>query len=76
MKNVTKEIRNRSWEAKKRRYLKNPCYCPYCHSSLLDEKEINYAYDGHATQRVSCDKCGKEWIDNYTLTGITELPNT
>lgn len=46
-------------------------HCPFCDSTNLcgDSVEID---GGGATQPVSCNDCGKRWIDCYELTGYIE----
>lgn len=42
--------------------------CPYCNSYNIEGQEINID-SGSAWQDVSCNECGQEWQDTYTLTG-------
>lgn len=42
--------------------------CPYCHSDNITGDAIEV--DGSiAWQPVSCDDCGKDWEENYSLIG-------
>lgn len=48
--------------------------CPYCN---LDNINM-YDQDIPSNQiigKVSCDDCGKQWLDIYTLTSIEEVEN-
>jgi Zn ribbon nucleic-acid-binding protein len=42
--------------------------CPFCKSYDIQGQEVNIDA-GSAWQDVSCNKCGHEWQDTYTLTG-------
>lgn len=44
--------------------------CLYCGSESLTGTDIRTDI-GIAWQNISCDDCGEEWNDVYTLTGIT-----
>lgn len=46
--------------------------CPFCGSENLDREGVDVDAGG-ASQRVSCDDCGKTWYDCYKLTGYIEL---
>lgn len=43
--------------------------CPYCNSHDIEGQEVNIDA-GSAWQDVSCNACGQEWQDTYTLTGF------
>jgi hypothetical protein len=45
-------------------------HCPWCKSLDIQTGELNQGAT-EIYQNVSCDKCGKEWTDCYTLTGVT-----
>jgi len=45
--------------------------CPYCGSNDLECGRMDI-YSHGASQPCSCNQCGKEWTDDYSLTGITE----
>lgn len=43
--------------------------CPFCGSEELDPGKMQA--DGPiAWQKVTCEDCGREWIDEYSLTGV------
>jgi len=42
--------------------------CPYCNSQDITGEDIHIEA-GAAWQEVSCNDCGQEWQDTYTLTG-------
>jgi hypothetical protein len=42
--------------------------CPFCKSHDIEGQEVNIDA-GTAWQDVSCNQCGEEWQDTYTLTG-------
>ncbi len=42
--------------------------CPHCNSKEIQGGCI-YFDTGSAWQEVTCNDCGKEWQDLYTLTG-------
>ncbi|MDE3021371.1 MAG: hypothetical protein KGI54_05880 [Pseudomonadota bacterium] len=45
-------------------------HCPNCGSGELDVG--NFEFDGsRCYQNVSCEVCGSEWVDHYTLTGCS-----
>ena len=53
--------------------------CPFCGSENLDREGVDVDAGG-ASQRVSCDDCGKTWYDCYKtwydcykLTGYIEV---
>lgn len=45
-------------------------HCPCCGSRDISGSEWNADSD-HATQEVGCDNCNAQWLDEYTLTGVT-----
>ena len=51
---------------------KQGAVCPVCGSANLtvDNMDVDGA---EGSQPVSCDDCGREWTDNYQLTGYCEL---
>lgn len=53
------------------KYLQNPTQCPYCQSSDILGGSIEIE-NGKASQRITCQACGKAWHGVYTLTGIVE----
>ena len=46
--------------------------CPVCGSYNLTGEEVTIDY-GQAFQWVSCDDCDSAWLDEYQLTGYTDL---
>jgi alkylhydroperoxidase family enzyme len=45
--------------------------CPYCASDDLNP-HMDLSADGpDVTQTVTCASCGEEWVDGFTLTGVT-----
>jgi len=57
-------------EEQKKKYLESGgVRCPYCNSEYLTtykmQTDISIAWQG-----VSCESCGEEWTDQYTLTGV------
>lgn len=46
-------------------------HCPYCNSENLLVGDNQF--DGTTGwEAIECEDCHKRWIDQYTLTGITE----
>lgn len=43
--------------------------CPHCSSINLSGDHVQIDA-GSAWQDITCDDCGKEWQDTYTLTGF------
>ena len=60
-----------------RKYLKNPCCCPFCDSVNTDGENVDIN-EGSANQEVSCVHCGSVWIDTYKLVGydVKTAPET
>lgn len=59
-------------EAKIKEYVaKKGIHCPYCDSTDLSVGRIQ-PDEWTAWQDVECEDCGKSWIDDYALIGITE----
>lgn len=56
----------------KKEYFKNVNRCPYCKVESLDIGEKTFD-DNYATVHITCESCGKEWKDIYTLTNVIEL---
>jgi hypothetical protein len=52
-------------------YLKHPHHCPYCETEQIEGGNLNTG-DCHVWQEIKCLKCGKEWIDVYSLTDVEE----
>jgi transcription elongation factor Elf1 len=45
--------------------------CPHCNSFDITGDHFNVDA-GSAWQDVSCNECGAEWQDTYTLTGFAD----
>jgi transposase-like protein len=57
-------------------YIKNNgLICPYCGSSSIHISSEIEVHREMAYQNVKCIDCEKEWTDEFTLTGITEVEN-
>ena len=47
--------------------------CPFedCQSHDIHSRpKVDVGEDGRAVQEAYCCKCGREWVDEYTLTGL------
>lgn len=44
--------------------------CPYCDSKDIRAGETD-TQDDAIFRNVVCENCGKQWTDEYTLTGMT-----
>lgn len=52
-------------------YIAKPSLCPYCESSDITSDGLEA--DGNtAWTTVVCERCGRQWTDIFTLTGIKE----
>lgn len=48
--------------------------CPYCGAKNAIEGMSGFGFEDAGTwQAIRCLKCGKQWQDIYTLTGIEEV---
>ena len=47
--------------------------CPFCESEDVDTTGPVQTDIGVAWQPVFCNDCGKEWNDQYTLTGFAPI---
>lgn len=57
----------------KERYLEAlGAICPFCESYEIIGKEISIDA-GVASQDCVCNKCHKQWTDQYTLTDVVEI---
>lgn len=46
-------------------------YCPFCGSADYGGHSLDF--EGNAIyQRISCNDCGRDWVDCYTLTNVLE----
>lgn len=60
-------------DQQRKEYLKNNgVKCPYCGSKDVEGGSIDVD-SGRVSQDISCTTCGAEWMDHYTLTGVSEL---
>ena len=46
--------------------------CPFCNSENIEGGNMDY-YGSGVSQEVLCLDCGKRWMDDYSLTGFTEI---
>jgi len=46
--------------------------CPFCESSNIRGASLESSH-GHVYQDCECDDCGKEWTDEYVLTGYSPV---
>ena len=59
-------------EEQQRRYIAvKGTRCPYCGTKDVTVGDMQADGDT-ATQSVTCDECGENWTDVYTLTDIVE----
>jgi len=56
-------------------YLKNPVFCPFCKSGDITDGnfESGLAKSNWGLQRVTCNKCFKEWDDAWKLYDAEEV---
>lgn len=54
-----------------KKYLKNPDKCPYCGSTDITKGDTDFSYI-NAWETVVCNECGKEWVEEFTITDVTE----
>ena len=47
------------------------CFCPFsdCESGDIEGESVEIDANG-ASQKTSCNCCGRSWTDLYTLTGV------
>ena len=53
-------------------YLNAPNECPYCHSEDVSGEPHTDFDDIYAWRMIVCDKCGKQWREEFQITHITE----
>lgn len=46
-------------------------YCPFCGSAQYEGHSLDFE-GGSIYQKVSCNDCGKDWVDAYTLSNVLE----
>jgi predicted Zn-ribbon and HTH transcriptional regulator len=49
----------------------NGTICPFCKSENIGGGDFDTG-NTMVFLPIRCDNCGKEWTDEYTLTGVTE----
>lgn len=54
------------------KYLKSPNHCPKCNSKNISGGSFE-ADDDYAYRDVTCDDCGYEFRDIYTLADVEEV---
>lgn len=66
--------------AAKKHRLKHPysTVCPFCGEDdelgdNLDYQDLDPVEDGSIEQKVSCNNCGRAWMDVFTLSDVREL---
>lgn len=55
----------------KARHIASPSHCPHCESDDI----VGDAFEGDfniASQRVTCSKCGRRWVDVYRLVDVED----
>lgn len=51
-------------------YLQNSgLRCPHCKTSCISAQDIDYN-DSSIYQHVICEECGRQWTDEFELTGV------
>ena len=57
----------------KKKYIANGgSKCPYCQSRNMSGAKLNTGSTNY-WQLITCEECGKEWTDMYTLVDIEEI---
>jgi transcription elongation factor Elf1 len=56
----------------KKKYLKADQHCPYCNNEDIEGGPIDIDYKT-AWQKITCNKCSREWYDIYKLVDIEEI---
>ncbi len=58
-------------EVQSKSYITNPTHCPHCGSNYISGEfiEVN---SGYKNQRVSCEKCGRIWMEIYKLIDVED----
>jgi transcription elongation factor Elf1 len=52
-------------------YIKSPLHCPYCNSQDITSGEVDW--DEPVGITVTCEHCGKRWLELREVTGIEEI---
>lgn len=68
---MAKEL-NKLTAAQKRKYLRRGECCPYCKSESITGESLDIE-GKHASQKVSCQDCEREWLDIYRLADVEEI---
>lgn len=55
----------------KKKYLADSSKCPYCGSSSIEGSNEDDEGDDKF-QNISCDDCGREWVDIYKLAEVDD----
>ena len=55
-----------------KKYVENPDNCPYCGSSNIIGDMFEASYN-QAWRPVTCNNCGQEWREIFTITDIEEI---
>lgn len=50
-------------------YLDNPNVCPFCGSSDITAEHAEFEWNS-GSRPVACNKCNKEWVEEFTLTNV------
>ena len=57
-------------EQEVKEYIEYPNTCPFCKSENLDADPIDVYETNTASRNVSCEDCGEEWVEEFTMTNI------
>ena len=52
-------------------YLKDSCKCPHCQAGNFEGGEIQADGESHY-QNISCNECGREWVEIYGLVEVDD----
>ena len=55
-----------------KQYLKSETTCPYCGGQDITGSSVEVEAGG-AYQTITCEECGKSWLDIYKLVDIQEI---
>jgi len=48
--------------------------CPHCASEDIESWDLPIVEGATATQKIGCNSCNKEWVDQYQLVGFETIP--
>ena len=51
----------------------NGAACPYCDSGDLENSLTDYPTTHIMTEVITCQDCGREWIDEYQLVRVYDF---